>query len=50
MTCKGCEARREWIKQRTDEARKRAKQLLQRLGGADDQDSRTKHDPDSAGK
>lgn len=42
MTCKGCEARREWIKRRTDEARKRAKQLIAKLNNADDKTGRTK--------
>ena len=42
MTCKGCEARREWIKQRTDEARKRTKQLIAKLNNAGDEAGRTK--------
>ncbi len=42
MACKGCEARREWIKQRTDEARKRAKKLIAKLNNAGDQTGRTK--------
>lgn len=42
MTCKGCEARREWIKQRTDEARERAKQLIAKLNNTGDQTGRTK--------
>ena len=31
MACKGCEARREWIKKQTELASERFKQLLQRL-------------------
>lgn len=42
MTCKGCEARREWIKQRTDEARKRAKRLIAKLNNASNEAGRTK--------
>ena len=42
MTCKGCEARREWIKKRTDEAKKRAKQLIAKLNNAGDEAGRTK--------
>ena len=42
MACKGCEARREWIKQRTEEARKRAKQLITKLNNTGDQTGRTK--------
>ena len=32
MTCKGCEARREWIKKQTERATKRMQLCLQRLG------------------
>lgn len=42
MACNGCEERREWIKQRTDEAKQRAKKLIARLNGADDKASGTK--------
>ena len=47
MTCKGCEERREWIKQRTDEARQRANELIARLTGANDKASRAKQPTDS---
>lgn len=32
MTCSGCEARREWIRQRKEIARLKLQLLLQRLG------------------
>ena len=32
MICKGCEARREWIKKQTERATKRMQLCLQRLG------------------
>ena len=44
MTCKGCEARREWIKKQTEIASERFKQLLQRLNAGADQ---TKQPTDS---
>ena len=33
MTCKGCEARREWIKQQTERAKQRMQLCMQRLTG-----------------
>ena len=33
MTCKECEARREWIKQQTERAKQRMQMCLQRLTG-----------------
>ena len=33
MTCKGCEARREWIKQQTERAKQRMQLCLQQLTG-----------------
>ncbi len=35
MSCKGCEARREWIRKQVDEAKRRTKVLLQRLAAKD---------------
>lgn len=45
MACKGCEARREWIKKQTGLASERFKQVLQRLNAGADQ---TKQSTDSA--
>ena len=44
MACKGCEARRIWIKQQAEIASERFKQLLQRLNARADQ---TKQPTDS---
>lgn len=46
MACNGCEERREWIKQRTDEAKQRANKLIARLTSADNKDSGTKQPAD----
>ncbi len=35
MSCKGCEARREWIRKQVGEAKRRTKVLLQRLAAKD---------------
>ena len=45
MACKGCEARREWMKKQAEIASERLKQLLQRLNASADQ---TKQPTDSA--
>lgn len=42
MACKGCEERREWIRKQKDDAKRRAKLLLQRLTTAADKDSGAK--------
>lgn len=47
MACNGCEERRDWIKQRTDEAKQRAKKLIARLNGTDDKAGRTKQPADT---
>ena len=46
MSCKGCEERREWIKQRTEEAKQRARKLVARLNSTDDKAGRTKQHTD----
>ena len=45
MACKGCEARRIWVKQQAEIASERLKQLLQRLNAGATQ---TKQPTDSA--
>lgn len=42
MSCKGCEERREWIKQRTDEAKQRVRKLIARLNSTNGKAGRTK--------
>lgn len=44
MSCKDCEARREWIKQQTERAKQRMQLCLQRLTGQAD---RTEQSADS---
>lgn len=45
MACKGCEARREWVKKQAEIASERIKQVLQRLNAGANQ---TKQSTDSA--
>ena len=37
MSCSGCEARREWIRQHTERAKLKLQRLLQQLGSGVDQ-------------
>ena len=36
MSCSGCEARREWIRQNTERAKLKLQRLLQQLGSKSD--------------
>ncbi|HEI8439809.1 TPA: hypothetical protein SLF30_000469 [Acinetobacter baumannii] len=49
MACKGCEERREWIKEQYEVFKQRVRMLKQRSVGTTQQDSGTKHNTDSAG-
>lgn len=49
MACKGCEERREWIKEQYEQFKQRVRMLKQRSVGIAQQDSRAEHNTDSAG-
>lgn len=49
MACKGCEERREWIKEQYELFKQRVRMLKQRSVGASQQDSRAEHNTDSSG-
>lgn len=49
MACKGCEERREWIKEQYELFKQRLRMLKQRSVGTTQQDSRAEHNTYSAG-
>ncbi|NUG49668.1 hypothetical protein [Acinetobacter lactucae] len=49
MTCKGCEERREWIKEQYELFKQRVQLLKQRGAGTTQQDIRAEHNTDSTG-